>query len=649
VFRFLSVSVLTFLLLSPTIKTKRKQIERPIVIIAQDNSKSILINKDSLYYLDSMAYNIRILSRELSKNSDIDSFLFGKSVIEGESPQYTDNTSNYSNLFTHIKQNYSGLNVGALILIGDGINNNGIDPIYASSDISFPIFTVALGDTSKMLDSKIDDIRYNSIVYSGDIFSLEVSLSASLMKGNSTTIKLLENNKTISEEKMVFSSNNYRKSVKFDIEASIAGKHRYKVVVEPSSGEISIENNVRNIFIDVLDSRQQILILAYAPHPDIGAIRQSLVKNKNFQVDVAYIGGFNNDITRYDLVVLHQLPANKNSGSNILNKLEEHETPMLFVLGDESNLLTFNKYFKGLNILSTVGSKVNARFDYNNLFSYFSFSNEYASELLTLPPLRAPLGNYQLSMGAEVFGWQVVNGILTGFPLVTYYNNIGIKSGVISGEGLWLWRIHNQLLYGNSNAVDAFINKSAMFLIADTDKRHFKIQSKGVYDSNEDVVINAELYNKALEPNNSSEVKLSLTNEIGERYNFVFSPFEDYYKLNLNKLPVGIYRYSANVRLGTDDYDSNGEFIVQQLDNESRFLNANHRLLSQIATEHGGAMYYPSEIDSLLIDINSLNSMTSRVYYDYKFTQLNSLIYLLLGLLFLLSFEWFMRKYFGNY
>ncbi len=649
VFRFLSVSVLTFLLLSPTIITKRKQIERPIVIIAQDNSRSILMNKDSSYYVDNLSNSVDELTKALSKNSDVDSYLFGTIVKEGSSPDYSDNTSNYSNIFTHIKQNYSGLNIGAIVLVGDGIYNNGIDPIHASSDIRYPVFTVALGDTSSMLDSKIDDIRYNSIVYSGDIFEIEVTLSASLMKGHSTTVKLLEGNKEIAEETVAFSSNSYRKTIKFNVEATIAGKHRYKIIVEPGIDEISVENNIRNIFIDVLDSRHQILILAYAPHPDIGAIKQSLLKNINYQVDVDYIGGFSGDVTDYDLVILHQLPAKKNSARNVLNKLAENKIPQLFVLSSESNLVRFNKYFKGLNILSTVGSKVNARFDYNDLFTYFSFNNEYASELSSLPPLSVPLGNYELSLGTEIFGWQIVNGILTDYPLVVYYNDLGIKSGVISGEGLWLWRIHNQLQYGNSDAVDAFINKSAMYLIADTDKRHFKIQSKGVYDSNEDVVIVAELYNKALQPINSSDVKLTLANEVGDQFNFVFSPFDDYYKLNLNKLPVGIYSYKANVKLGSDVYDYNGEFIVQQLDNESRFLNANHRLLNQMATEHDGIMYYPNEIDSLLVDINNLNSMTSRVYYDYKFSGLNSLIYVMIGVLLLLSIEWFMRKYFGNY
>src|ERR1017187_519544 len=50
VFRFVVVSLVAFLLLSPMIKTIFHEVEKPIVIVAQDNSKSILIGKDSAYY-----------------------------------------------------------------------------------------------------------------------------------------------------------------------------------------------------------------------------------------------------------------------------------------------------------------------------------------------------------------------------------------------------------------------------------------------------------------------------------------------------------------------------------------------------------------------------------------------------------------------
>lgn len=649
VFRFAVVSLLAFLLLSPYVKTKKKQIEKPIAIIGLDNSRSILMTKDSLYYLDTLVNGLNYLVSELALKNDVDSYVFGNGVKEGSNPGYTDNSSNYSDFFTYIKQNYAGLNVGAIILAGDGIVNNGTDPVYAASDIVYPIFTMALGDTLRTSDIKIDDVRHNSIVYSSDVFPVEVSISANMLKGKRTSLKLFGNNKLMAQQEILIPNDSYRKSVKFKVEAGMAGKQRYRLMVETVDGETNFENNVRNIFVDVLNSRQKILILAYAPHPDVGAIKQSLLKNKNYQVEVGYISSFNKDVNQFDLVALHQLPSKRNTAARMLKSLTDNEIPILFILGKQSRLSVFNRYSDGLDILSAVGNTVPAQFGFNGSFTFFSFNDDLAARLSSLPPLTVPLGNYRLALGTEVFAWQRINDILTDFPLISFHNNIGVKSGVISGEGLWLWRIRDYLKYDNSAAVDAFLSKAVMFLIADSDKRNFRIHTKGEYDNRLDVVLVAELYNQALEPDNSVDVQLTLTNETVEKFNYVFSPFEDYYKLNLNKLPVGVYRYRATVSLGNNNYDDKGEFIVHQLDNESRNLNADHRMLKRLAGEHDGKMYYPNQINELLTDMNSLGSLTSKIHYEDKFTGLDSVIFVLVILIFLLSVEWFLRKYFGGY
>ena len=650
IFRFVTVAILAFLLLSPTIKTKKKQIEKPIIIFGFDNSQSILMAKDSLYYKDSLMLTVNDLIDEFSKKNDIDSYIFGKSVILGRNPDYTDNLSNYSDFFNYVKQNYTGLNVGALVIIGDGIYNNGVDPVYSVSDVTYPIYTLALGDTLQTADLKIADIRYNSIVYSGDIFPVEVNISANKLKGNTVTVKLLERETVVAHKEVLISNDSYRETVKFSVVAENTGKRRYRVVVDiPNADEANFENNDRNIFIDVLNSRQKILILAYAPHPDIGAIKQSLLANRNFQVETEYVNNFKKDIRQYDLVVLHQLPSKNNSAKRVLESLIDNEIPVLFVLGKQSQLSLFNKYFEGFDIISAVGSTVNAQFDFNNSFTLYSFKHDLAAQLSNLPPLTVPLGNYSLQLGAEVFGWQLINNVVTDFPLITFYNNGNNRSGVISGEGIWLWRIQSYLQFNNAIAVETFLNKAVMYLIANADSRHFKINIIGEYDNSSDVVLAAELYNQSFEPDNSVDVLLVLTNENNEKFNFVFSLFEDYYKLNLNKLPVGVYSYSASVKLGNNNYEDKGEFIVQQPDNESRNLYADHRMLDRLAKEHNGNMYYPSQIAELQNDIDNLESITSKIHYEDKFTGLNTVVYILILLIMLLTVEWLLRKYYGSY
>jgi hypothetical protein len=50
VVRFVSTSLLLFLLLSPFIKTRFKTKEKPIVVVGVDNSQSIVLSPDSTFY-----------------------------------------------------------------------------------------------------------------------------------------------------------------------------------------------------------------------------------------------------------------------------------------------------------------------------------------------------------------------------------------------------------------------------------------------------------------------------------------------------------------------------------------------------------------------------------------------------------------------
>src|ERR1039458_9599962 len=86
---------------------------------------------------------------------------------------------------------------------------------------------------------------------------------------------------------------------------------RYTVKLSDVDGEVSFANNVKDIFIDVLDGRQKILILADAPHPDVAAIKNALESNENYEVNSFIANDFDKSLVGYNLVILDQLPSSK--------------------------------------------------------------------------------------------------------------------------------------------------------------------------------------------------------------------------------------------------------------------------------------------------------------------------------------------------
>lgn len=649
IFRFLATSILAFLLLSPFIQTKVKTVEKPTVVIGIDNSRSMLLAKDSGFIKTEFEQQLTILKEQLSEKYQVDTYLFGNSVEMDKGPSFSDEISNYSSFIGQVGEDYQGTNIGALIIAGDGIYNRGIDPVFAASPVRFSIYTVALGDTSLNKDLKINDTRYNSIVYFGDDFPLEVNVSADKLDGNKATLKLYAFGRLQETKKIDITGERFNKSYRFILNAESSGKQRLRLELETDATETNTGNNTKNIFLDILDNRQKILILANAPHPDVSAIKQSLELNKNFEIEVQYPQRFNGMIEGFDLIILHQLPSLKQPMTRLFNKIEKDKIPSLFIIGKQSNFISFDKQFKGIDLRTAGRNFEEAQLDLNPSFSLFIYPNELKEQLSYLPPLIVPMGNYRVAENASVFAYQKIRNISTDFPLITFYNDDETRNGLIAGEGLWMWRIHNYLTSNNTDAFDIFVQKTVQLLMARKDKRFFRVNTKGIYRNTDRIAISAELYTKSYEPTNNADVSFTLFNESGENFNYIFSPDGKAYSLDLNRLPIGVYKYSANTKLGQDQYNTSGEFVVTGESLEGSKLNANHRMLYKLAADHNGQLLFADEMMDLPEIMLAGNNMKSKIYYEEKYTGLHNLPYVIGLLLLLLSIEWFLRKYLGGY
>ena len=650
VLRFISVFLLAVLLLSPYVKTRKKYTEKPIVVMGFDNSKSVVLGKDSAFNKKVMPEKWKQLEQTLAQKYSVDSYLFGSEIRKSSAPDYQDELSDYSRFIRYIEQSYNGMNLGAVILAGDGIYNAGTEPVFTASGFSVPFYTIALGDTTAVADARITDVRYNSLVYKDNNFPVEVSISADKLKGKTMELTISAFGKKPQTKKLRITEDHYNGTVTFQLKAEEKGKHRIRISLTVEEGELNKQNNTKDIFVDVFNNAQKILILANSPHPDIAAIKEALKSSTHYKTDVRYIKDAGKiRFEDYNLVILHQIPSIKKPAGDLLKLLEEKEIPVLYIMGKQSSLARFNKVFKGINILSSIGKSEEARADINPLFTLFSFDDSYSARLEELPPMISPLGNYVVANNAEVFAYQKISNISTDFPLILFYDDQNTKSGAILGEGLWLWRMHDYLNNGDFDAFDSFINKTIQYLAARKDKRFFRIVSKDKYSSSENVVIKAELYNASYEPVNTSEVNFKLFNEENKQFNYLFSADEDIYSLDLKHLPVGVYKYVAKTQLGDKKYQAKGEFIVSGQSFESQRLKADHHTLFRLAEAGNGQMIYPDQMDELPEILAQNKRLKKRIYFEEKLSGLNTMPFVIILILFLLSLEWFLRKYFGSY
>lgn len=648
ILRFCSTAIISLLLLTPFIKTTKKIIQKPRLIIAVDNSQSMISSSDSVYLTSGFEADLNSFENTFSEDYEIDKLLFGLSVKPFDSISFDEEGSDYSKLFAYVDEHYVKNEVDAMIMVGDGIFNLGTDPFYASSKIKFPIFSLAVGDTVVKPDLRINDIAYNSLVYLNENIPLEINFSANGLRNQNVLMNVYSGDKLQKSRKISISNNNFTKTESFDLSTQSPGKLRIRIELTVDIDESNKANNYKNIFIDVLDARQKILILANSPHPDISALRQAISGFKNYEVDIAFADKLDFVISDYSLIILHQLPSVSYPISKTLNIINETGIPILIILGEQSNQRSTINFFGSLGFNSAVRSFENSLALFNQNFPLFSLDEIDVSLLETLPPLKVPLGNFKNVNPANVLAWQKIHTIKTNFPLIYFTEEDRMKKCLIMGEGLWLWRNYNYLEKSNFTSFDDLLGKTVQYLMAKTDKRFFRIKSKGEYNTYDNIKLEAELYNKSYEPIEDAEVDLKLTNEKGEAFDFVFSPVSGSYILELDTRDPGIYKYIASATYKEETYSEKGEFIIFQNNFEAQQLIANYDLLYNISERNNGKFMFVRQLDSVE-DLLREKEIKNIISYSQTYSGLNNIPLILFLIIMLLTIEWVLRKYLGNY
>ncbi len=648
IFRFLAVGLMAFLLLTPYIKTRVKSIEKPIILVGIDNSSSIIGTSDSVYYKTQFQEDLQQQLEALSDKYDVKTYLFGQQVINSEQPRFTDAKSDYGAFFNLINSAWSDANTGMIILAGDGLFNSGYDPMTVVQKLNIPMVAIALGDTTEKMDASIKEVRMNATAFLNDMVPLEITYEAQQLKNKSLQLTVNGFGKTLHQETIQVKTDKQVSTIRILLEAKVAGKHRIQVSVATSEKETNLSNNNQNVYLNVLETKQKILVLAFAPHPDIAAISQSLKGIKNYEVTTDYVNTFTGNPANFDLVILHQLPAKKNLAIRIFNLLKEANTPTLLLLGNQSDLGAFNQQFPAVSIRSVSNSKEEALAQFNPAFDLFTYAADQRDIISQLPPLTVPLGTYQTNPGAEVFIKQQIQGFDSDYPLVLFYQGPDSKTAAVLGEGLWRWRIHNYILTQSFDAFDTFLQKTTQYLIANNQQKPFQVFAQDEYNLFDPIELRAECLNASMEMVNTEEIPLTLTNENGENFQYVFSKSNQGYVLRLGVLPEGIYRYTSTANCQGKELTETGTFVVTGIDLENRNTKANHRLLYQLTALNGGRVIYPNQTQ-LLPDIVASMNLKSRLDYETKLTELGTLPVVMLLIILLLSLEWFLRKYFGTY
>lgn len=646
--RTLMTALAVLLLFNPYIRQKVTSVEQPVLVLAHDNSGSIALGKDSAYYKTEYLSQLEQFKLELADAYQVDSYQFGQEIRDFDHLDFNDQLTDISSLLQTLDRRYYKRNVGAVVLFSDGVYNRGFEPELLAQKFPFPIHTVVLGDTVSYPDLSIKNVHYNKVVSLGATYPVRVTFGARDLANKKATITLSEDGKLIEKQEIAIPSNRFSKEIDFMLEATSKGVKQIDIEVGGIENEEQLLNNVKHIFVEVLDQKYKVLCLANAPHPDLSAIRSVL--NDNYEVDFAFAKDEIPDFANYNLVVLHQVPSEKTDIVALKSQLEKNsKTPLLFVVGPSSDLKYLNEIQKAYAInKGATNTVLDVKAHGNASFSTFTMESKDLEIVNRFTPLALPHTEITPLVAHDDLLLQDVMGVKSGLPLMSFAQD-GRKMAFIFGTNVWRWRLFEYYQSENHAVFDEIFTKSLKYLLLAADDGS-AIYCKEEYYSNEPVVIRAELRNASNELITDPDVNIQIVNKLtSETYDYAFAKREHDYELNVGILPEGIYTYKVQSQIGDKILSVNGSFSVVAIGIEAQQLTADWERMRNLAVSTNGKCYMASEMQQLLADLQNDTRITSVEHQETRFEDLIHSKWVFFVLIGLAAVEWILRKMFGSY
>lgn len=651
IIRGLLVSLLAFLLINPLLRNNKSTIEKPTVVLAVDNSSSMTHSGQAK--LEALKKNLQQLKESIEAKGasveiqNLDEEADNQSISD---IKFTKKRSDLSQMLANIKSSYEGRNLTDVILVSDGIANEGISPTYGK--YNFNIHAVGLGDTTQKRDVKLNAIYANRIAYLSNKFPIQAEVSSYGFQGKSTTVLLKQAGNIIDKQIVSFDKQDDLKQITFYVTAQQKGMQRFTVEVVPLNAEFSTKNNAKDAYIDIVDGKEKVLLVALAPHPDVKALKSIIEKNDLYELTIKIIQS--DDLSQigsqpFDVLILHQLPDIYGMGGNVVSRLLAQAKPTLFVLGNQTNITSFNGMQQTLSIAAQAGKadKVTAKF--NNNFNLFNLDGDKLNLLERLPPILAPFGDYKPTAGSEIILYQRVGSLTTPKPLLIANTTSARKSAVLAGEGLWLWRLEEFSLTDKQEIIDEVVMKTLQLISVKDDKRKLRVYPISPdFSIDEKVIFENEAYNDIYERIYNQDIKLDITDEKGKVRSFSYTTTKDNSRFEITGLPEGVYRYKASTQVLGKGEVVDGQFIVRNTDLESLNTTADFNMLRTLATQNNGKFFVANQLEKLK-DFLSSNKAPDKVTSVEEMNEFINLKWVFFVLLLLATVEWGIRKYLGSY
>ena len=632
--RFLSVFGLLLLLINPKITRNTYEVQKTPLPIVVDNSASVKDLKSDAVAME--VYKKLSSNSGLQQKFEIQSYRFDSDFELAESFDFKGVQTNVEEVAKNLKSINKNKTYPAIV-ITDGNQTTGNDYVY-SFDANSKVYPVVLGDTTRFLDLKINQLNVNKYAFYKNKFPVEVFLNYSGTKSITANFTITQGNSTLTKQSIAFSPLKKSAVINVLLPADKIGLQVFKASLTSTEAEKNTYNNHKNFAVEVIDQKSEIAIIASVNHPDIGALKRSIETNPQRKVTILKPNTANS-LQNYNVLILYQ-PTSEFKSVFDSNKLAGINTFIITGTNTDYGFLNLQQ--------SVLSFKMSAqREDYSANFS--SQFNLFAIDNIgfeSLPPLQNAFGTVTANENTNVLLSSSIRNIATGAPLMAFAETKGKRSAFLLGENIWKWRLQSHIDHNSFDDFDRFLDKTIQYLASNNSKKSLVVNHESFYNSGDAIEITAQYFNKNYEFDEKARLSISVTNRKTKQVkNYDLLKGSNSFKVNLDGLAAGQYTFVVQELNSKNKYNS--YFEILDFDIEKQFVNPDLNKLTQLAAQTKGATFMPDQIDALiktLVDDPNYKAIQKEVV---KKIPLIDSIFLLVLIALSLACEWFIRKYNG--
>ena len=632
--RFISLFSIFLLLINPIISRKITEIKKTPLPLVVDNSKSISelkATKEASELYQKISDN-----KAIAEKYDVQLFSFDEEFQSLEKLDFKGNQSHIDGVAKNLKQLYRNTNY-PVVLFTDGNQTMGNDYVFSFQE-NTSVFPVVLGDTTTVLDLKINQINVNKYAFLKNKFPVEVFLQYNGNETITSTFSIQSGNQTVHKQTIKFSKDKKAQSVTVLLNADKVGIAKYKAVISSNIKEKNTSNNAKNFAVEIIDQRSEIALISAINHPDLGALKRSIEVNQQRKVTILKPNEIKS-LQDYNVLILYQPTA---AFKSLFEQNKTAQINTFIITGTATDFGFLNQVQDDL-LFKMSAQKEDYLATYESNFNLFAQTN---IGFENFPPLEHNFGVVAAKNNVNTLLTARVRNVPVQNPILTFTENGSKRKAYLIGENIWKWRLENHLNKKSFEDFDLFTDKIIQFLVSNASKKNLNVTYESFYNSGESIEITAEYFNKNYEFDDKAQLTIQVVNsktKVAKKYDLLKAT--NSYKVNLDGLEAGNYSFKVTEKQSNTTFS--GSFEVLDFEIEKQFVNPDKNRLEQLATNTNGKVYYPNQIENLIKSLLENENYIPTQKETIKKSPLIDWIWLLIFAILALASEWFIRKYNG--